>query len=171
MNRIVPKFVAVPSTDLQLHLPAVIVKGGKKWSYATGPWSGRRFDVAQCVTRGCDGTVAGIDSFGRPLCDCCMARPKPTFTVKPAREAGPKREKQGMSCLDAAAEVLKQQARPMRSEELIVLMQEQKLWTSPGGKTPAATLYAAIITESKKKGEASRFRKAGKAMFELNGVA
>jgi hypothetical protein len=30
---------------------------------------------------------------------------------------------------------------------LIETMAAKKLWTSPGGKTPAATLYSAIIRE------------------------
>ncbi|MFO0840686.1 MAG: hypothetical protein U1D55_19430 [Phycisphaerae bacterium] len=35
----------------------------------------------------------------------------------------------------------------MRSTEMIAAMAEQGLWTSPNGKTPHATLYAAILRE------------------------
>jgi hypothetical protein len=38
-------------------------------------------------------------------------------------------------------------------------------WTSPGGKTPAATLYSAILREIDTKGDASRFVKVGKGQF------
>ena len=36
---------------------------------------------------------------------------------------------------------------PMRAKEMIAAMEAKGLWTSPGGKTPEATLYAAIIRE------------------------
>jgi hypothetical protein len=40
------------------------------------------------------------------------------------------------------------------------------LWKTKG-KTPEATLYAAILREIQKKGEASRFAKADRGMFAL----
>ena len=42
------------------------------------------------------------------------------------------------------------------------------LWTT-GGKTPQATLYAAIIREIDKKGKDSRFRKVDRGLFALKG--
>lgn len=41
-------------------------------------------------------------------------------------------------------------------------MQAKDLWTTPSGKTPEATLYAAIIREVAAKGNAARVRKAEK---------
>jgi len=82
-----------------------------------------------------------------------------------SKEAKPKR----VSALDAAATVLKKAGKPMRSQEMITAMAEQKLWTSPGGKTPHATLYAAILREVRdKKGEA-RFKKVDRGQFEFVG--
>ena len=52
--------------------------------------------------------------------------------------------------------------RTMNSKELIDAMAAKKLWTSPGGKTPAPTLYSAITREISTKGKDSRFRKAEK---------
>ena len=40
------------------------------------------------------------------------------------------------------------------------------LW-SPGGKTPHATLYAAIIREIAKKGKDARFKKVARGQFQL----
>ncbi len=73
------------------------------------------------------------------------------------------------SALDAAAMVLKKSGKPMRSRELIVAMTEQKLWTSPKGNTPHATLYAAMIREVATKGKNARFKKVERGLFELNG--
>ena len=80
---------------------------------------------------------------------------------KPAGESKPKR----VSALDAAAHVLKAADRPMRAQELIAAMAEQSLWKSPGGKTPHATLYAAMRREARDKGAASRFKKVDRGQF------
>ncbi len=44
-------------------------------------------------------------------------------------------------------------------------MAAQGYWTSPAGKTPHATLYAAILREITTKGKASRFAKAERGRF------
>jgi hypothetical protein len=38
-------------------------------------------------------------------------------------------------------------------------------WTSPGGKTPAATLYSALLREIKVKGAQARFQKTERGKF------
>ncbi len=86
--------------------------------------------------------------------------------AEPAREdaAKPKR----LSTLDAAAEVLRKPGEPMNTKAMIAAMAEQGLWQSPGGKTPHATLYAAILREINAKGDAARFRKVDRGWFMLN---
>jgi len=83
---------------------------------------------------------------------------------KPTGEKKPKR----VSALDAAAQVLAKAGKPMRAQDLIAAMAEQGLWTSPGGKTPHATLYAAMLREARDKGSDSRFRKVDRGLFEAN---
>jgi hypothetical protein len=80
---------------------------------------------------------------------------------KPAKEPKPKR----VSALDAAAQVLSDSEVPMRAKEMIAAMEAKKLWMSPGGKTPEATLYAAIIREIAAKGDKARFKKHDKGVF------
>ncbi len=82
-----------------------------------------------------------------------------------ANTAKPKR----LSALDAAATVLKKSGKPMRSHELITAMDEQGLWTSPGGKTPHATLYAAIIREIAAKSKDARVTKTERGLFAFAG--
>ena len=84
--------------------------------------------------------------------------PKGTSAKKPKR----------VSALDAAAQVLKSAGKPLRAQELIVAMAEQGLWTSPSGKTPHATLYAAMLREARDKGNASRFRKVDRGQFAFH---
>jgi hypothetical protein len=72
-----------------------------------------------------------------------------------------------MSCLDAAAKVLAEATTPLNTADMIARMAEKGYWTSPGGKTPAATLYSAILREIDKKGKDARFKKSDRGMFAI----
>ena len=70
-----------------------------------------------------------------------------------------------LSAIDAAAQVLAASKEPMNAKEMIEAMAAKGLWTSPGGKTPHATLYSAIIREIATKGKESRFVKKDRGQF------
>jgi|SRR5271154_1719984 len=70
-----------------------------------------------------------------------------------------------VSALAAAARVLAESGTPMSCGELIQVMAEKKYWSSPAGKTPASTLYSAILRELKTKGNAARFKKTERGKF------
>ena len=99
--------------------------------------------------------------------------PKKTATKKakaaPTKKATTKPKR--VSAIDAAAQVLKKTGKPMRAQELITAMAEQKLWISPGGKTPHATIYAAVVREINTKGSAARFTKVERGLFAFNAKA
>jgi hypothetical protein len=98
---------------------------------------------------------------------------EPTTTEQPAKQ--PKRRARTpapegtkkSSAIDAAAKVLAEEGKPMGCKELIGAMAMKGYWNSPGGKTPAATLYSALLREIDTKGDASRFVKVGRGMFGL----
>jgi hypothetical protein len=71
-----------------------------------------------------------------------------------------------MSALDAAAKVLSETGQAMNCQEMIAAMAEKGLWSSPGGKTPSATLYSAILRELQIKGKDARFKKTERGKFE-----
>jgi hypothetical protein len=50
---------------------------------------------------------------------------------------------------------------------MIKAMAEKGYWTSPGGKTPAATLYSAILRELQTKGNDARFKKTERGKFAV----
>ena len=91
-----------------------------------------------------------------------------TKKAKSTKATGEKKPKR-VSALDAAAKVLAKTRKPMRAKELIAAMAEQGLWKSPGGRTPHATLYAAMFRESRDKGSASRFKRVARGQFAYNG--
>jgi hypothetical protein len=47
-------------------------------------------------------------------------------------------------------------------------MADKGYWTSPGGQTPAATLYSAMTREIDKKGKDARFKKMERGKFAAN---
>jgi len=90
--------------------------------------------------------------------------PAKASKAKAAKPDAPAKAKR-MSAIDAAAKVLIDAGTPMNCQELIAAMAEKKLWTSPGGKTPHATLYSAILREITTKGKDARFTKTERGKF------
>jgi short subunit dehydrogenase-like uncharacterized protein len=80
----------------------------------------------------------------------------------------PATEPKKLSALDAAAKVLAESGAAMTTNEMIAQMAAKGYWTSPGGQTPAATLYSAILRELKSKGKEARFAKTERGKFSLN---
>jgi hypothetical protein len=93
--------------------------------------------------------------------------PAPAAPAQPKRQrkapAEPKDKK--LSAIDAAARALAEAGTAMTTQEMIEAMAAKRYWTSPAGKTPAATLYAAILRELTTKGAASRFTKTERGKF------
>jgi hypothetical protein len=81
----------------------------------------------------------------------------------PAAAEQPKK----LSALDAAARVLGESGQAMNCQEMVETMAAKGYWSSPGGKTPSATLYSAILRELKTKGSDARFRKTERGKFAL----
>ena len=101
------------------------------------------------------GATKSAGSDGRP-----KARPR-RATGEPGA-TGAKRP----SGLDAAVAVLAEAGKPMNAAEMVERMLATGLWKT-GGKTPAATIYAAIIRECAAKGDQARFRKVERGKFTL----
>jgi hypothetical protein len=95
----------------------------------------------------------------------------PSTTAKQPRTRKPKAATDGrggrLSALDAAAQVLGETGKPMTCPEMIERMAAKGYWTSPAGKTPQATLYAAILRDMATKGSSSRFVKTQRGTFAL----
>lgn len=72
-----------------------------------------------------------------------------------------------LSALDAVAKVLVESSEPMTTKEMVEAMGAKGYWNSPGGQTPAATLYSAILREIQRKGKDSRFKKTDRGRFAL----
>ncbi len=91
--------------------------------------------------------------------------PKTAKVPKASKTAGK------LSALQAAVRVLAEAGRPLTCREMIDAMAAQKYWTSSAGKTPANTLYAAILRETQTKADQARFRKVDRGRFDLTPAA
>ena len=96
------------------------------------------------------------------------ATTKKTVTAaKPAKAKATKKREGKLSALDAAAQVLAASKEPLNAKAMIEQMAAKGLWTSPGGKTPHATLYSAILREINDKGADARFVKTDRGQFTI----
>jgi hypothetical protein len=112
-------------------------------------------DCAKCH----EPKVAGKDA---------LADPKATKAKKPRAKKAKADKLKRTSGLDAAAKVLEESGEPMTAKEMVGAAEAKGYWKSPGGKTPHATVYSAIIREIAKKGDASRFVKTERGKFATN---
>ena len=125
-----------------------------------------RKDIAKAVSAVVNGDLAK----GVTVPTGAKRAKKATKDAKPARKRHTgQRDTNGAkrpSGLDAAAQVLAKAKEPLNCKEMVERMLAEGLWRT-GGKTPAATIYSAILREISGKGEASRFVKAERGKFTL----
>lgn len=88
-------------------------------------------------------------------------KPQPAANQKPDGSA------KRLSALDAAVLVLRELDQPLNAKQMVEAMTDKGYWTSPGGKTPHATLFSAIQREIAMKGACSRFAKGDRGKFVL----
>ncbi|GEM_PF-177302 len=98
-----------------------------------------------------------------------VASAKTTKTADGKAESKPRRKREGLSGLDAAAQVLGRAKEPLDAKTIA----ERAIaagWKT-NGATPHATLYAAMIREIASKGKDARFAKVDKGRFTAAGKA
>ena len=93
------------------------------------------------------------------------ATKKAAKSTKSAAKGASEPKAKKVGALDAAAQVLAANKEPLNCKAMIEAMAKKGLWTSPGGQTPWATLYSAIIREIALKGKESRFVKKDRGQF------
>ncbi len=148
-------------------------KNTTKSSKATGTEKARKAAIAEIQARLADDLDGAITPAKAPGGAAKPKAPKAARKAKDASKAnvaaaGAARAKPRKAAkpgaLSGAAEVLKASATPMSAAEIWSELHRRGLWTS-SGRTPEATIYAAMIREIAAKGEASRFRKVERGRF------
>ena len=108
--------------------------------------------------------------FAQEPTESVAAEPEPAAPAEAKGKAkkAPKEAKvKQVSALDAAAKVLAESGEAMTTQAMIQAMAAKGYWSSPGGQTPAATLYSAILRELSAKGEQARFVKTEPGKFTV----
>ncbi len=114
-------------------------------------------DAAKGAAKTKEATTNASAKTGRDTGDCGAK------DGQPVAEGG-----KAMSLMDAAVNILSQgTGDPMRCKDIVDLAVKRGLWAPRTGKTPASTLYAAILREITLKGDASRFVKTERGKFAL----
>jgi len=96
--------------------------------------------------------------------------PKAKGAKQPKSKATKPATAKRVSLLDAAATVLAGAKAPMQAKQIVDAVVERGLWKAGAGKTPHATLYAAMTREISAKGKDARFRKADRGQFASGGA-
>ena len=126
---------------------------------------GRTVKTCTDAIKGAGQTPEEWEARRKPEADA----PAPSAAAKAEKpKAAKTKEKKDRkpSGLGAAVMVLAEAGEPLGTKDMVERMLAKGLW-STGGKTPAATIYAAIVREIAVKGDASRFRKTDRGRFEL----
>jgi HB1, ASXL, restriction endonuclease HTH domain len=89
--------------------------------------------------------------------------------AKKAKPAAKRPRPRTKGILDIAAETLASSEKPMGCKEIVEHAIDKGLWKTKG-KTPHATLYAAIIREIAAKGKNARFKKVDRGLFTSAGA-
>ena len=128
---------------------------------------GRNTVAVEVTAAAPDGGWVVATGSGRSLTIRNADRLRPV-TPPPAPAATPRRgrAKGAMSGLAAAAKVLAETGEPLGCQTITERAIAQGYW-APEGKTPAATVYAAMLREIQQKGDAARFRKVARGRFAL----
>lgn len=130
----------------------------------------RKAAVAQAQATDAAANAKAVNPDVVPLAEAM----KPTKAAKGSKAKTPKTPKapkavkaKKTSGLDAAAQVLTNAGQPMRCKDMVETMLAKGMWKTDG-KTPAATIYAAILREIQTKGGEARFKKTDRGMFAIN---
>ncbi len=122
---------------------------------------------AEPTTKATDATRANTAATGAKGKAEASTKAKPAENATRANDAATIYKPKRASGLTLAAHVLAEARRPLPAKDITELVLAAGWKTS--GKTPAATLYAAITRKIAKNGKDARFRKVDRGLFAFNG--
>ena len=145
----------------------ILIKSAQRLQGEVGARRGRTKDTAAANDTSVESEVAAVEAVANETSTSVGVLKKPG-KAKPAKTESDESGEKRLSCIAAALKVLGESGEPMNAQELITAMQDKGYWTSPGGKTPHATLYSAILRDLAK-GDDSKFVKTERGRFTVRG--
>jgi hypothetical protein len=154
-------FFTIVQGTVEHHAAARMFDSEAKAQQAGELWLAKYTKAGEAARRKMLGWKHGAPGSGPALTPEVPKAVMPTAAPKAKKEKPPKRT----SLLDAAATVLAAASEPLNVKQMLERVVEQGLWEPRAGKTPHATLSAAILRERATKGDAARFNKTDRGMF------
>jgi len=145
----------------------ILIKSAQRLQGEVGTRRGRAKVTTEGNVTVVENEPATVETFGGETSTAVAVLKKPRKTKIASTETVDAGEKR-LSCVAAALKVLGESSDPMNAQELITAMEAKGYWTSPGGKTPHATLYSAILRDLAK-GDDSKFVKTERGRFTVRG--
>jgi hypothetical protein len=145
----------------------ILIKSAQRLQGEVGAKRGRAKVTTEGNVTVVENEPATVETIGGDTSTAVAVLKKPRKTKAASTETADAGEKR-LSCVAAALKVLGESSEPMNAQELITAMEAKGYWTSPGGKTPHATLYSAILRDLAK-GDDSKFVKTERGRFTVRG--
>jgi hypothetical protein len=145
----------------------ILIKSAQRLLGEVGAKRGRAKVTTEGNVTVVENEPATVETIGGESSTAVAVLKKPRNAKTESTETGDAGEKR-LSCVAAALKVLGESSEPMNAQELITAMETKGYWTSPGGKTPHATLYSAILRDLAK-GDDSKFVKTERGRFTVRG--
>ena len=145
----------------------ILIKSAQRLQGEVGAKRGRAKVTTEDSVTVVENEPATIETIGGESSTAVAVLKKPRKAKATTPETTDASEKR-LSCVAAALKVLSESSEPMNAQELITAMEAKGYWTSPGGKTPHATLYSAILRDLAK-GDDSKFVKTERGRFTVRG--
>ena len=145
----------------------ILIKSAQRLQGEVGAKRGRAKVSTEGNVTVVENEPATVETIGGDSSAAVAVLKKPRKAKTESSETGEPGEKR-LSCVTAALKVLSESSEPMNAQELITAMEAKGYWTSPGGKTPHATLYSAILRDLAK-GDDSKFVKTERGRFTVRG--
>ena len=114
-----------------------------------------------------DAAAATIAPKAKAGAEAARTAAKPKDATRANAEAMPRKQREGISGLDAAAQVLAKAKEPLDAKT--IAQRAIAMGWKTNGATPHATLYAAMIREIATKGKDARFAKVAAGKFAAAG--
>ena len=142
----------------------ILIKSAQRLQGEVGARRGRAKVTTEGNVTVVENEPATVETIGGEATAAVAVLKKPRKAKSEIANPDPSEKK--LSCVSAALKVLGESSEPMNAQELITAMEAKGYWSSPGGKTPHATLYSAILRELTK-GDDSRFVKTERGRFTV----
>jgi hypothetical protein len=145
----------------------ILIKSAQRLQGKVGAKRGRAKVTTEGNVTVVENEPATVETIGGDTSTAVAVLKKPRKAKAVTTETGDAGVKR-LSCVAAALKVLGESSEPMNAQELITAMETKGYWTSPGGKTPHATLYSEILRDLAK-GDDSKFVKTERGRFTVRG--